>query len=130
MILTERIRTTKRERAILVALAYPEPTPGKRTDLLKLSTGADAIDKGDLSRARAIVKWCPDERRPSGSRWGNLQKRPKICKTYPSQYRAPMRSAGRSAVGTGSPPPNAAAPINARLCEFPSLFAVFLEGRV
>jgi hypothetical protein len=34
------------QRAILVALAYPEPTPGKRNDLLKISTGADAIDKG------------------------------------------------------------------------------------
>jgi hypothetical protein len=27
---------------------------------LRISTGADAIDKGDLSRARAIVKWCPE----------------------------------------------------------------------
>jgi hypothetical protein len=27
---------------------------------LKISTGSDAVDKGDLSRARAIVKWCPE----------------------------------------------------------------------
>jgi hypothetical protein len=58
--LVDRRHLNAGQCAILVALAYPEPTPGRRNDLLKVSTGANAIDKGDLSRARAIVKWCPE----------------------------------------------------------------------
>jgi hypothetical protein len=36
---------------------------------LKLSTGSDAIDKGDLSQARAIVKWCPEHVEEILARW-------------------------------------------------------------
>jgi hypothetical protein len=43
------------QRAILVALAYPEPTPGKRTSL-----EFKEVNSGALSQARAIVKWCPE----------------------------------------------------------------------
>jgi hypothetical protein len=41
------------------ALAAPEPTPGRRTDLLKIS-GGERVDSGELSRARAICKWAPE----------------------------------------------------------------------
>ena len=41
------------QRAIMEALAYPEPRRGLHSEL-KFST---EVDKGDLSRARAIVKW-------------------------------------------------------------------------
>jgi hypothetical protein len=43
------------QRAILLALAYPEPKRGMHSEL-KFST---EVDKGDLSRARAICKWAP-----------------------------------------------------------------------
>jgi hypothetical protein len=45
------------QRVILLALAYPEPRPGMRTDLLKISGGLERVDSGELSRARAICKW-------------------------------------------------------------------------
>jgi hypothetical protein len=41
-------------RAILVALAYPEPTRGKR------SVETTEVNSAVLSQARAIVKWCPE----------------------------------------------------------------------
>jgi ParB-like chromosome segregation protein Spo0J len=43
------------QRAILVALAYPEP--GHKS---KPQVENSNVDKGDLSRARAIVRWCPE----------------------------------------------------------------------
>jgi hypothetical protein len=48
------------QRAILVALAYPEPTPGKRNDLSESLTGLTRSDRTALSQARCIVKWCPE----------------------------------------------------------------------
>ena len=49
------------QRAVLVALAYPEPEQGKRTDLLQ-NEGSPTAQVNDraLSQARAIVKWCPE----------------------------------------------------------------------
>jgi hypothetical protein len=46
------------QRAILIAIAYPEPTPGKRTDLEQNVPGA-GIRTTTLSQARTIVKWMP-----------------------------------------------------------------------
>src|ERR1700677_714511 len=40
----------------MVALAYPEPKRGIHSQL-KFSTD---VDKGDLSRARAICRWAPE----------------------------------------------------------------------
>jgi hypothetical protein len=42
-----------------VALAYPQPTPGKRTDLLQNESGSDAPSWRDLSQARLIVNEAP-----------------------------------------------------------------------
>jgi hypothetical protein len=47
------------QRAILMALAYPEPTPGKRNDL-GTSSKSEQVHPAALSQARAIVKWCPE----------------------------------------------------------------------
>lgn len=44
------------QRAILVAIAYPTPTPGKRTTCLD----SNQVNKTDLSHARAICQWAPE----------------------------------------------------------------------
>ena len=54
-----RRHLTKGQRAMVVAKLYPEPTPGKRNDLLKNSTGAD-FDKGYLSHARTVLRLLPE----------------------------------------------------------------------
>ena len=60
---------TASQKALLLAQEYPEADQkGKRTDLLKKSTGDDddaaasepEFDRGLLSRARKIVKWAPE----------------------------------------------------------------------
>src|SRR5262249_17274832 len=48
------------QRAILYAIAYPEPTPGKRTDLTCSETEQVAPPRATLSQARVIVHWAPD----------------------------------------------------------------------
>jgi hypothetical protein len=44
------------QRAILVALAYPEPNTSGRASPLEVK----GVNQGALSQARAIVKYCPD----------------------------------------------------------------------
>jgi hypothetical protein len=44
----------------MYALAYPEPTPGKRTDLSNNCLGEKTPHPMVLSQARVIVKWAPD----------------------------------------------------------------------
>ncbi len=51
---TQRRHLNAGQRAVLVALAYPEPTPGKR------SVETTQVNSAVLSQARAIVKWCPE----------------------------------------------------------------------
>lgn len=46
------------QRAILVALAYPEPGNRWRSDLKSKSD--EHVNPGALSQARCIVKWCPE----------------------------------------------------------------------
>jgi hypothetical protein len=48
------------QQAIMLALAYPEPRPGMRTDLMTTSVNLTEVSTRDLSRARAIVKWAPE----------------------------------------------------------------------
>jgi hypothetical protein len=44
------------QRAILVALAYPEPNRSGKASPSKL----EGVHQGALSQARCIVKWCPE----------------------------------------------------------------------
>jgi len=46
-------------RAIQYALAYPKPTPGKRTDLIQDERGEQPSWR-DLSQARVIINEAPD----------------------------------------------------------------------
>jgi hypothetical protein len=46
----------KGQRAILVALAYPEPNTSGKASPSKM----EGVHLGRLSEARAIVKWCPE----------------------------------------------------------------------
>ena len=42
-----------------VAMIFPEPKPGQRTDLLKNSTGSD-VETSYLSRARTVLRWAQE----------------------------------------------------------------------
>jgi hypothetical protein len=44
------------QRAILVALAYPEPNTSGKASPLEVK----GVNQGALSQARCIVKWCPE----------------------------------------------------------------------
>jgi hypothetical protein len=46
------------DRAILVALAYPEAGNRWRSDS---KSETDRVHPGALSQARCIVKWCPED---------------------------------------------------------------------
>ena len=56
---------TKGQRVMVVAKIYPEPEKGKRTDLLKNSTGL-GFDKAYLSHARTVLEYAPAG---SSQRW-------------------------------------------------------------
>jgi hypothetical protein len=47
------------QRAILIAIAYPIPRPGKRTDLEQNVLGDATIRTTTLAHARCIVRWAP-----------------------------------------------------------------------
>jgi ParB-like nuclease family protein len=56
-----RRHMNKGQQAMAMAMIYPEPQQGKRTDLLNKSTSAKlAFDKASLSRARAVLRHSPE----------------------------------------------------------------------
>jgi hypothetical protein len=82
---------------MMVAIAYPKPQPGKRTDLLENSTG-DEVDRGDLSQARVIAKWTPHhvEDILAGLARGDLAAAPRplpsrLCTAVPELVFGPRR---------------------------------------
>lgn len=47
---------TPGQKAMATAMAFPDPTPGKRNDLLLETTGKNGFDKSTLSRARYVLR--------------------------------------------------------------------------
>lgn len=63
LIISRNIQTremTASQKAILLAMEYPEPKRGEHSELTK-STGEVGFDKALLSRARTIVAWAPEQ---------------------------------------------------------------------
>ena len=57
-----------------LAMIYPEPTPGKRTDLLGHLTGG--ISRERLSLARAVLRAAPEDLAPLVLAGGSERDRP------------------------------------------------------
>jgi hypothetical protein len=71
------------QRAILVALAYPEAPVGRPTKGSKSET--NQVHPGALSQARCIVKWCPEYVEGSTGRTKQTHQRPSYAVDFRAQ---------------------------------------------